>query len=187
MLENQTGYIDLGEKSTYYYTYSNLSVSGFINNEKVTGIAWHDKQWSNNGFMNDYWLWFSLQLPNNTEIVCFDYKGKKMATISYPNGRLETLEASFNPIGNKWISRKKMEYHLEWEIKIGKFLIKTKPMITDCEMNFGFINYWEGPITADVNGIKAQGFMEYLAENKGKFSKIIEWDKSVLDKIRKMI
>ncbi|MEK6875744.1 MAG: lipocalin-like domain-containing protein [Nanoarchaeota archaeon] len=167
LLEGGTGFLDLGQKTTYYYTYSNLKTEGFIGSEFVKGKSWHDKQWSTKGFMKDYWLWFSLQMPNNTEIVCFDYKGKKLATISYPNNKQKTVVPEFFPIGKPWKSKKSgNEYVLEWKIKIGEFEIKTKPIIKDCEVNFGTINYWEGPITIHVNGIKSHGFMESLTKQK---------------------
>jgi predicted secreted hydrolase len=172
LLENNTGFIDLGEKTAYYYSYTNLEVNGFIGKEKVKGKAWHDKQWSEKGFMRDSWLWFSLQLPNSMEIVCFDYKGKKMACISYPNDRQETCAVEFIPLKKAWKSQKTgINYMLEWEIRLKDLVIRTKPYINNCEMNFGFINYWEGPLKLEVNGKKlkgAFGFMEYLAEQKKK-------------------
>jgi predicted secreted hydrolase len=167
LLEGGKGFIDLGEKSTYYFTYPNLEVSGYLNGEKVRGKAWHDKQWSNKGFMKDSWLWFSLQLSDNTDIVCFDYKGKKMATLSYPNNKQETCEVKFTPLGRTWKSHKTgIHYHLSWEIRIKDFVIKTNPIIEDCEMNFGFLNYWEGPLIVNCDGKKAHGFMEFLAEGQ---------------------
>ncbi|MFA5176344.1 MAG: lipocalin-like domain-containing protein [Candidatus Nanoarchaeia archaeon] len=167
LLEGGKGFIELGPKSTYYFSYPNLQAEGYIGKEFVKGKIWHDKQWSEQGFMKDAWLWFSIQLPNNTEIVCFDYKGKKMASILYPNNKQIEAPVTFKPLGKKWVSKKtKLKYHLEWEIKINEFVIKTKPLLKECEMNFGFLNYWEGPIEVNVNGVKAQGFMEYLAEGK---------------------
>ena len=174
LLENQTGFINLKEKSTYYYTYSNLSVSGFVGKDKVSGIAWHDKQWSTKGFTRDSWLWFSIQLPNKTEMVCFDYRGKKLATVSYPDGKQKTFTPEFIPIGKKIPFFSGSEYILEWEIKIPGFILKTKPMMKDCEMNFGFIDYWEGPIEVSVKNskMKARGFMEYVSDKNTTQNKI---------------
>ncbi len=189
LLENQTGYIDLGSKTTYYYTYSNMSAEGNVGNERVKGLAWHDRQWSDEGYKEDAWLWFSIQAANNTEIVCFDYKGKKLATISYPNGKLKTVVPEFKPIGRKWTSNKtKLSYDLEWEIKAGEFTVRTKPIIKNCEMNFGIVNYWEGPLSVSVNGKKARGFMEYLAQRKsGKISDILSNQKEKIEDALKSI
>ena len=168
LLEGGNGFIELPGKSTYYYSYSNLEAEGFVGSEKVKGKAWHDKQWSKKGFMNDSWLWFSVQLENNTEIVVFDYKGKKMATISYPDNRQKTVKAEFKPIGKQWKSPSGIDYFLEWKIKAGEFEILTKPIIKECEVNFGVINYWEGPLQVKVNGKKAVGFMELVPESGNK-------------------
>lgn len=185
LLENGKGYIDLGEKSTYYYSYSNMKAQGYIGKDFVKGIAWHDKQWSKEGFMKDSWLWFSFQLPDNTEIVCFDYKGKKLATISYPDDKQETTIPEFTPLNKKWKSKTGLYYNLEWKIKIKNFEIYTKPIIKNCEMNFGFINYWEGPLEVKINGKNAKGFMEYLADKKP--SKISEMIKNGQEKILKYL
>ena len=181
LFENGSGFIDLGVKSTYYYTYPNLEIEGFVNGEKVRGKAWHDRQWSNKGFMKDSWTWFSIQLSNNTEIVCFDYDGKKMATISYPNNKQETCEAEFTPLGNVWKSEKTgIAYDLEWKIKVKNFVIKTKPLIKSCEMNFGLLNYWEGPLDVRVNGKKEKGFMELLAKNQPNFFTLAKKEEEML-------
>lgn len=169
LLENQTGHIDLGSKSTYYYSYTDLKTSGFIGEEKVVGKSWHDKQWSGEGFMHDSWLWFSLQLESGIDIVCFDYKGKKLASLIYPNNKQETCEVEFKPLGKTWKSKLNVEYELEWEIKIKNFIIRTRPIIPECEMNFGFVNYWEGPLNLSVNGKESKnsfGFMEYLSKTQ---------------------
>jgi predicted secreted hydrolase len=175
LLEGGSGYLDLGKKSTYYYSYSNMQAEGFIGKEKVLGIAWHDKQWSMQGYMDDPWIWFSLQLARDTEIVCFNYKGKKLATISYPDNRQETLPAEFTPVGTPWKSKSTgLSYNLSWHIRIGEFDIVTGPLIHDCEMNFGFINYWEGPLDVRVNRKKARGFMEYVAEGSSDLKGIFK-------------
>ncbi|MBU0930212.1 MAG: hypothetical protein KJ623_04025 [Nanoarchaeota archaeon] len=186
LLEGGNGYIDLGTKSTYYYSYTNMKAIGYIGNDYVRGKIWHDKQWSEQGFMKDSWLWFSIQLPNNTEIVCFDYKGKKMASVTYPNNKQEHLEAEFTLINNIWKSEKTgLQYNLEWNIKIGNFDIKTKPILKECEVNFGNINYWEGPIDVVVNGIKGKGFMEFLAKQKpSKINNILNYNKSIFEKLK---
>jgi predicted secreted hydrolase len=165
LLEGGKGFIDLGEKTTYYYTYPRLEVSGSVGGERVKGLAWHDKQWSKEGFMQDHWLWFSLQLSNNLDIVCFDYKGVKMATISHGNNKQETVPVEFISVGDEWKSpHTKMNYPLSWKIKVKDMIIETKPLIRDCEMNHGFISYWEGPVKIMLRGKKSFGFMELLSE-----------------------
>jgi len=164
--EDETGLIKLKKKSSYYYSYPNLSAEGYVGKDKVSGKVWHDKQWSKQGYMKDKWLWFSVQLPNNTEIICLNYGDeKKIIDVSLPNGTQKQFNAEFKPIKKPWKSkRSKRSYELEWEIKAGPYKITTKPFINDCEMNFGSIHYWEGPIQVKVNGISGVGFMEYLLQ-----------------------
>jgi len=169
LLEGGNGFLDLKTKTTYYYTYPRLKIEGYVGKEKVEGIAWHDKQWSKEGFMQDHWLWFSLQLPNNLDIVCFDYKGTKMATISYKNNKQETVPVEFISQNKNWKSpRTGITYPLSWKIKIKDMIIETNPILNDCEMNHGFISYWEGPVQLKFEGKKAFGFMELLAEQPKK-------------------
>ena len=59
-----------------------------------------------------------------------------------------------------------MVYELEWEIRVKNYIIKTRPIIKECEINFGVSNYWEGPLEITVNGKRAQGFMEYVLPNQ---------------------
>lgn len=180
MLESGTGYIDFGNKSTFYYSYPNMKAEGWIGNEKVSGKAWHDKQWSKQGFIDDSWIWFSFQLPNNTEIVCFDYKGFKLATISYPDNHQESFhDISISPVKETWKSFESgIHYSLNWEINIPGFKIKVSPIISNSEINTGSIYYWEGPVTAKINGLAAQGFMELLPkaipQKRGIINSLIE-------------
>ncbi len=187
MLEGGKGYIDLGEKSTYYYSYTDMEAEGFVGAERVSGKAWHDRQWSEKGFMKDSWLWFSFQMQDGTELVCFDYKGKRMATISYADGKQKTCEAAFEQNGKPWKSRKTgLEYVLDWKVRAGEFSISTEPLLQDCEMNFGTINYWEGPVSAEINGKKCRGFMEYLAsERPGRIASLLRQGENEL--LKKLI
>lgn len=163
LFEGSTGFIDLGRKSTYYYSYTNLLAEGYVGSEPVKGIAWHDKQWSQQGFTNDSWLWFSLQLPSKREIVCFDYLGVALANISHPDGSQELHPVKFTDLKKYWTSKRTgKRYPLEWKIELGGYTITTAPLITDGEMSTAPVIYWEGPIQVMVNGKKAQGFMEIL-------------------------
>jgi len=162
------GFVDLGKKSTYYYSLPRLKATGIFNGEKVTGQAWHDHQWSEDGFMKDSWLWFSIQSKDGTDIVAFDYLGSKQATISLPNGQQQIMPVKFTPTNRPWKSPKtEITYQLNWQISIGdKYKIELKPKIKNCEVNFGSINYWEGPMTVSINGQPASGFMEYLSDQE---------------------
>ena len=178
LLEGGTGYLNLGTKSTYYYSLTNLKTKGVIkikNKEiEVEGKSWMDHQWANIGYSKDIWTWFSLQLDNGIEMVCFEYDDRKTKTrlfhISYADDRQEHgRRVEFTPLGAEWTSPKtKAAYPLSWRIRVPQKNIdlKVAPFIENQEMIFGSINYWEGPLKA--NGIfagkkvKGVGFMELV-------------------------
>lgn len=177
LLLDKNGYIDLKSKKTYYYSLTNLKTKGTIRIKnkiiKVEGKSWMDHQWANTSYSkDDSWVWFSIQLDNNTEMVCFEYNDGKdktyLASISYPNDKQEHIhEVKFTSFGRKWISPKtKAEYPLSWriEIPLKGIDLEVSPLIRNQEMVFGTINYWEGPLK--VKGIfnnkkvKGSGFLE---------------------------
>ena len=174
------GFIDLHSNTTYYYSLTNLKTEGKIkiNNEwiPVTGKSWMDHQWADAEYTKakNKWDWFSVQLNDDTEIVCFMYdageKKKYSADISYPDGTQEHVEEiEIIPQEAKWTSPKSTAvYPLSWKIKIPakNTELNLTSKIENQEMLFGSINYWEGPLFAE--GIfenkkaKGEGFMELV-------------------------
>ena len=69
------GLIDWTEGSTYYYSLTRLQVKGQleIDGERidVTGIGWMDHQWMAD-LAERGWQWFSIQLDDNTDIICWN-------------------------------------------------------------------------------------------------------------------
>ncbi len=173
LLENQNGYVNFFNRPTFYYSLTDLETEGiiFVDGKKieVSGKSWMDHQWSDTyDISKDFWNWFSIQLENNIELVCYEYghKGKSaaLATIIYPDGKMESFhDISIQPTQRKWRSAKtKAVYDLSWEIKIPQvkmeFSIESK--VENHEMNFLRINYWESPtkIAANINGKEIAGF-----------------------------
>jgi len=171
LLEDGSGYLRLpNSRSTYYYSLTNLKTEGKIRVGKkwieVTGKSWMDHQWANVKYEKDKWTWFSIQLDNNTEIVCIEFGNKKqyrLASVSHPNNKQKhTRDVNFTPLGKQWKSQKtKAEYPLEWKIEIPEFNIAltAKALVKQQEMLFGTINYWEGPlaIKGEMEGKKVSG------------------------------
>jgi predicted secreted hydrolase len=179
LLVGGEGYLNMGQqKKTYYYSLSNLATEGLVrvNNLwiEVQGKSWMDHQWINTDFSEDNWKWFSLQLEDNTELVCFLYQDSKtkikMATISYPDDHQEhTSEIEFVPQGKKWKNFKTgNEYNLSWQIRIPSknITLEVEPLLKNQEMVFGKINYWEGPLSVkgifEGRAVKGKGFMELV-------------------------
>lgn len=180
LLVGGTGFISLKPKKTYYYSITNLKTKGKIRvNGKwieVHGKSWIDHQWNFapklSGF-DDKWLWFSIQLDNNTEMVCFEYDDGKtktpMASISNPDNTQEHVtDVKFTSLGVNWKSPATNEkYDLKWRIEIPSKNINlvVEPVIKDQEMRFGTVNYWEGPLTVKGvfknKNVSGKGFLEF--------------------------
>jgi len=178
LLEAGTGFIKLNSKTSYYYSLTDLSITGKITIGKniidVTGKGWFDHQWANTKFTNDKWTWFSIQLDNNIEIVCYEYDDFKVkdrqATIIYKDGKQSyTEKVDLIPAGESWKSADSGAiYPMDWQIKLPDkgFDLRVSTLIHEQEMLFGNINYWEGPlrVTGTCHGkkVKGQGFMELV-------------------------
>jgi len=184
LLEGKKGYVHLNTKSTYYYSLTNLKATGTIKIGKkqipVQGKVWLDHQWANSGASLDKWIWFSIQLDNNTEIVCFEFDDKKVKTryaglIDRNNKTSHTSNITFTSNKHSYKSKTTgSTYPLTWKIKIPKLKanLTIKPMIRHQEVIFANINYWEGPIT--ISGtlkskkVKGKGFMELVGFPRNK-------------------
>jgi predicted secreted hydrolase len=178
LLLGGNGFIDLQAKKTYYYSLTNLKTEGQIKVRgkwiDVIGKTWMDHQWANASYSKDKWTWFSIQLDDETEMICFEYgeKGIKnyLASISYADGRQEHFtDVIFRPFDQKWTSPKtQATYPLSWHIKVPerRIALDVRPLINEQELVFASINYWEGPLS--VSGtfggkkVKGDGFMELL-------------------------
>ena len=178
ILEGGKGYLDLHSKTTYYYSLTNLKTEGRIKIKNkwinVTGKSWMDHQWANAEYSLDRWDWFSVQLDNDTEMVCCLYDDGKVKTyfadISYADNRQEHYqEVEITPLNKRWTSPKsKAIYPLAWRIKIPEKNIELNltAKVASQEMLFGSINYWEGPLGVEGNfgeeKVGGVGFMELV-------------------------
>ncbi|MBU0598255.1 hypothetical protein KKF61_04680 [Patescibacteria group bacterium] len=164
LLTGGQGYVRLMPgRSSFYYSLTNLRTSGFItvknNRIPVTGQSWMDHQWANVKYIKDRWTWFSVQLENNIELVCYEYGHSsntvKQASIILQNGRqFHTKDIHISSGNNKWTSPKtKAEYPLEWFVEIPEYKIKIRlcANLSRQEMVYGTINYWEGSLTVSGN------------------------------------
>ena len=211
LLEGGKGYIDLSSNKTYYYSLTNLQTEGRIKIKdewvEVSGKSWMDHQWADTKYSLGRWDWFSVQLDNDIEMVCYVYDNGKTkiyeADISYEGGSQEHYkDLEIIPGEECWTSPKSQaSYPLVWKIKIPKkdIELELKSRTGDQEMLFGSINYWEGPlsVTGHLGGKKVQGvgFMELVGypsqynnmkyvrdEIKGAVSKLISAAKKKLIK-----
>lgn len=195
LLQGKKGYLDIGPRSTFYYSLTNLKTEGTIKvggkEIKVEGKSWMDHQWANAPYAKDEWTWFSIQLENNTEIICFEYSSKQdrliTAGIVHANGRVEhSHNVRLTSLDKEWVSpHTKARYPLSWRIEILDKMIdlEVKPLIKNQEMVFGTLNYWEGPLSVagKIGGrkIAGKGFLE-LVGRPSKY-KAIKFFREALD------
>lgn len=173
----ENGYMTLRDSTTYYYSIPRLALEGSIKAGKewipVKGTAWMDHQWMNPQFSRDSWSWFSIQLNDKTDIVCFKHSSARGETdyghISRPDGmQTRTKNVVLTPT-KQWISRTtKTRYPLEWKIEMPdeQISLTATPRVKNQEMLFAGMHYWEGPIqitgTIGKKKIAGKGFMELV-------------------------
>ena len=133
-----------------------------------------DHQWADTSYSKDKWDWFSIQLDNDTELVCCVYDDGKVKTyfadISFPdNQQAHYQDLEIIPSKECWVSPKsKAAYPLGWKIRIPalKIDLELTARIEDQEMLFGSINYFEGPLHVEGHfnrkKVKGVGFMELV-------------------------
>ena len=185
LLEGGRGFVDLNSKKTFYYSLTNLKTEGYVTvngkRVRVKGKSWMDHQWADVPYSKDKWSWFSIQLDNNMEMVCFEYDDKKkktyLASISYANGRVAHADdLLLTPLGKVWESKTTgAEYPLSWRIQLPSKRIDlvVSPLMKEQEIIFGPINYWEGPLSVrgKVNNkrVTGKGFSELVGYPTKKF------------------
>ena len=180
LLANKDGFLNPGtEYENYYYSLTNLETEGTINingnHIKVKGKSWMDHQWADTPYeKKTKWNWFSIQLDNNTQIMCYEItlKNKKKYLANLINSKSQckyTHEVIITPVDKIWKSKKTgAEYPLSWNIQIPSWKVdlNIEPMVENQEMLFSIINYWEGPINIsgkiDNTAITGKGFMELV-------------------------
>ncbi len=202
ILLGNKGFIQLNTDATYYYSLPRLATKGTITIEHkkipVTGLSWMDHQWANPKFSGDGWTWFSIQLADKTDIVCFRHETKNGTTdyarISHPDGtQADTNNVTIEPIGAPWKSKKtNTNYPVRWRITLPQQHISMTlaARVKDQEMLFGPMHYWEGPvaITATIGKKKTKGlgFAE-LVGYRSRYSNMKFIETMIAENIKQLI
>lgn len=176
MLVGGNGFVDMLTSTTHYYSYPRMQATGTVRhgakNVAFKGLAWMDHQWSPATFNNEHaWTWFSVQLDDGTDIMCYEYGRKKrmvMVTVSWPNGKQSiSRKLKLEPLSQPWEGPKsKAKYNLDWKISIPEFKIElmATPKVRNQEMSHGPFRYWEGPLRVhgkrDGKDVEGNGFLE---------------------------
>jgi predicted secreted hydrolase len=176
MLEGRQGFVTVRNHETFYYSLTDLETKGSVRVRDqwipVTGRSWMDHQWAEVAYNKDKWTWFSIQLDDGTDLMCVEYddgKGKDhLVSMLDARGNAEHYErATFTPDDKIWKSKTtKAKYPLSWTVTIPEkdLALKISSTLSDEEMIFGAIAYWESPVivtgTIGKKKVKGIGFME---------------------------
>ena len=160
-------YKDENEASRYF-TCPRMDLEGDITQNDETehffGSAWMDREfgtWTPTENQKG-WDWFSIQLDNETELMCYQLRNSLNAVSPYSSGVFVDKNGEFTPLSAKeftikptgyWKSqRTKTTYPSGWKIKVEKYNLNLSvtPIIEDQELDTRgttMIVYWEGALS----------------------------------------
>lgn len=168
--ENGVSYKDEGQASRYF-AYTRMSVDGNLTidgrPEKLQGSAWMDREfgtWTPTENQKG-WDWFSIQLDNGCELMCYLLRNSKGEASAYSSGTFVDENGSVTKLSSKdfeitadgiWKSpRSGAEYPNDWRISVPSLSLDltVTPSVPDQELDTRgstMIVYWEG--ACDVRG-----------------------------------
>ncbi len=188
--KNGVSYKDAGEASRYF-SYTRMEMEGDISwhgeIEHFTGAAWMDREfgtWTPTENQKG-WDWFSVQLDNGTELMCYQLRDSKNVVSSYSSGTFVDKNGEFTPLaaedfsieptGYRKSPRTEATYPNGWKIKVPKFNLDfhITPVIEDQELDTRgttMIIYWEGACevggTADSEKISGKAYVELVGYDR---------------------
>ncbi len=155
---------DEGEASRYF-SYTRMEMDGDIvwngQTEHFSGSAWMDREfgtWTPTENQKG-WDWFSIQLENGTELMCYQLRNETGGVSAFSSGTFVDIEGTSTFLSNEdfkieptgfWKSRKTdATYPSGWNLSVPKFDINLKvlPVIENQELDTRgttMIVYWEG-------------------------------------------
>jgi len=175
-----TGFIPLGDGSSYYYSMTNVAAKGTVtvNGQtlNVKGFAWHDHQWGNWAWGSiSSWTWMAVQLNNGVQMNLGDIKGAGgNANILNRKGNLSIADdLTITPL-DVWVSpHTGIAYASGWLLQIPsrKCRLKVIPLVRDQELDMRIWNtdfaYWEGAcsVTGKWQGkpVKGRTYTELIS------------------------
>jgi predicted secreted hydrolase len=180
VLHGENGYSRKGKNPTnasYYYSQPRLRADGSIKindaQYQVSGVAWNDHEFSTGVLDANQigWDWFSLQFEDGRALMLFQLRERDggisesaSGTFIAANKVSQLLHKSDFEIAipDNWRSpHTQGVYPSSWQIQIHKpdCSLNVKPWMSDQEINFSPITYWEGAVhfTGSCDGAPASG------------------------------
>lgn len=166
------------QSASYYYSLPHVAVSGAIvrhgNNDRVTGEAWFDHEWSSEYLDSEAvgWDWIGINLDDGGALMAFRIRGADGSTrwaggtirMGGSTQELHPVEVQFQPV-RQWRSpRTGTVYPVQWLVRAGPLEMELTPLLDDQEndtrLSTGAI-YWEGAVQADSHGRRVgRGYLE---------------------------
>jgi len=152
-------------EASRYFSYTRMEMEGDITwngeTEHFTGFSWMDREfgtWTPTENQKG-WDWFSIQLDNETELMCYQLRNSTNGISPYSSGVFVGKDGEYTPLSNDdftieptgyWKShRTKATYPSGWKIKVEKYELDltVDPILEDQELDTRgttMIVYWEG-------------------------------------------
>ena len=168
--EKGVSYKDEGQASRYF-AYTRMSAEGDLlvdgKAEHFTGSAWMDREfgtWTPTENQKG-WDWFSIQLDNGCELMCYQLRNSRGEASTYSSGTfvdehgnvipLKHADFSITPVSFWKSARSAAEYPSTWAIEVPRvsLSLRVEPVVEDQELDTRgstMIIYWEG--ACDVAG-----------------------------------
>ncbi len=185
VLQGQNGYSRKGKSPTnasYYYSQPRLRAEGIVAlngvQYAVTGLAWNDHEFSTSVLDESQigWDWFSMQFEDGRALMLFQLRERgggisdsSSGTSIAADGTAQSLAKSDFEIAvlDEWhSSRTPGVYPSSWAIQIHQpdCSLAVNPWMSDQEINFPPITYWEGAVhfegTCDGTPVRGNGYIE---------------------------
>ena len=172
-------YKDEGQASRYF-SYSRMRVEGDLvkngRTEHFTGSAWMDREfgtWTPTENQKG-WDWFSIQLNNTTELMCYQLRNSAGEASPFSSGTfvaedgsttaLTSTDFSIEPLGEWKSAKTDAVYPSTWRVRVpGKGIdLTVVPVMKDQELDTRgttMIVYWEGScyVSGSIHGQSATG------------------------------
>ncbi|HEY5894752.1 MAG TPA: lipocalin-like domain-containing protein [Chthoniobacterales bacterium] len=152
-------------QASHYYSQTRLKTTGEIVLDgkaiAVEGECWFDHEWATNQLAEDQigWNWFGLQFDDGSELMLYQMRRKDGSVDPVSSGtfipktgksiHLRNIDFEAKPGKFTWISPStKAVYPLDWHVSIPSLglAVNTRARLSDQEMFFSPITYWEGAV-----------------------------------------
>ncbi len=178
-------------QASRYFSYTRMEMEGDLiwngETEHFTGSAWMDREfgtWTPTEKQKG-WDWFSIQLDNNCEVMCYQLRNSANGVSEFSSGTYVNEHGEFEPLSHEdftieptgfWKSpTSKATYPSGWLVKIPKYnldLIVT-PEIEDQELDTRgttMIIYWEGACAVSGKAgefdVKGRAYVELVGYDR---------------------